>query len=57
MLTQSQVKWAKSHDWFIASNGNVQDGFSILVEDREAGKASTYARFRDFALLRAWAGY
>jgi hypothetical protein len=57
MLTQSQVKWAASHDWFVQDNG---DG-TICVRDASTTNGvytETLVRWsRSFRALRDWAGY
>lgn len=58
MLTTRQIAWAATHDWFVQDNF---DG-SILVRDEmfKAGEKNLtieFVTFRNFAALRAWAGY
>lgn len=56
-ITQAQAEWAASHDWFLS----YADG-AVIVRDELldfANKQVVVARlsFRNFAALRAWAGY
>lgn len=57
-LTQRQVDWARSHDWFIACNGD----FTVTVLERWVNvktgeKGEDRLVFGDFKALRDWAGY
>jgi len=57
-MTNQQILWAKSHDWFHSSNGQ-----TVLVEEVIVGPAPdnkvtrTYKEFASFAELYRWAGY
>lgn len=58
MLTPSQIKWAASHDWFIADNGDgtikVRECFTIngvLFQEEPIRWTGS------FRALREWAGY
>jgi hypothetical protein len=57
MLTQSHIKWASQHDWFIQDNG---DG-TICVCDASTTDgvySETLIHWnRSFRALREWAGY
>jgi hypothetical protein len=57
MLTQSQVIWAKRHDWFLRDNA---DGtitvLDFFVVDGELHSAELHWT-SSFAALRNWAGY
>jgi hypothetical protein len=57
-MTQQQINWAKTHDWFISV---AFDGESVFVLDRSVdrdGKVWHETRqFRDYRSLRDWAGY
>ena len=48
-MTQTQIKWASQHDWFI----NATDT-EITAMDSGIGIVET---FPDFKTLYAWAGY
>ena len=55
MLTQSQIRWAKSHDWFCEA----YDGF-IAVWDVSTYRGTTTRKIvyhYDWQALRDWAGY
>lgn len=53
-LTQTQIKWAAQHHWFIADNRNG----TITVADRYSDGRETIMVWRGtFAQLRDWAGY
>lgn len=56
-MTPEQVRWAASHDWFVA---DMRDG-SIVVRDETVDRNGklhvAYERKRDFVSLRRWAGY
>jgi hypothetical protein len=58
MLTDRQIKWAMSHDWFLAVTS---DGLGVLVLDSYVtrdGRLHEDSRvFVDFRRLRDWAGY
>lgn len=62
MLTASQIRWAKSHDWFYT---DLRNG-TIIVIDRysQQHKDGTITHHEDsivwtksFSALRNWAGY
>lgn len=56
-LTASQIKWAKSHDWYIGMNAS---GF-LVVADRYTKGGEHFEDIitwrKSFKALRAWAGY
>lgn len=58
MMTAQQIKWAASHDWFIAPT---KDEAGVVAEEVAVQKDGAVTRevktFRDFRTLRAWAGY
>jgi hypothetical protein len=55
-FTQSQIAWARSHDWFI---GIAPSGRIVCTD--EYTKDGVFYRdtvsFTNFAKMRAWAGY
>lgn len=66
-MTANQIKWAQSHDWYIAT---LATGDGVLVRDEwvdmnEAPNETTGRRplhrqdraFNDFRTLTQWAGY
>jgi hypothetical protein len=61
-MTENQIKWAASHDWYIAT---LADGEGVLVKDEwvdlnEAEPRQTYSKdvaFTNYRALRDWAGY
>lgn len=66
-MTDQQIKWAKSHDWFIAvlASGEgvlVLDSWVNMNEqpDQLTGQRKLYSdskAFTDYRSLRDWAGY
>jgi hypothetical protein len=57
-LTEKQIAWAKSHDWFYGTNPSGE----ILVLDRYTTKNGAYHEDtivwnKSFGELRNWAGY
>ncbi len=57
MLTERQIKWAASHDWFVKDNG---DG-TIIVRDKYMFSGFLFTDEitwnKSFSELRDWAGY
>lgn len=49
-MTNSQIKWAEGHDWFLWSNV-ILCTVSVLTDDGEI------LDFTDFEQLKKWAGY
>jgi hypothetical protein len=59
-MTQAQIGWAASHDWFIRSEPSLALPGSLVavVRDSEAeSRQSTERRFVLVGDLRRWAGY
>ena len=57
MLTERQIKWAASHDWFVATN---LDGTIIVRDEYVLDGALFTAEIiwnKSFSELRDWAGY
>jgi hypothetical protein len=58
-LTKSQVRWAASHDWFVADLGNgliqIVDSW-VNIKTGERGE-DVLVWDKSFAELRSWAGY
>lgn len=58
MLTERQMQWAATHDWFVRREGN-----TIIVADRWYNSATKERGeiimpwLLSFSELRAWAGY
>jgi hypothetical protein len=50
-MTNQQMNWAASHDWFVRDAGN---GFAV-VRDQDTDEG--YRVFGTFAAMRRWAGY
>ena len=56
-MTQNQINWAKSHDWYLTASA--VDG-AVWVIERWTHEGQTYSRarqFHNFKQLRKWAGY
>jgi hypothetical protein len=57
-MTDKQIRWAKTHDWFLEISS---DGWGVLVLDvsvDRVGVVHTTTRvFTDYYRLRNWAGY
>jgi hypothetical protein len=57
-MTDKQIRWAKTHDWFLDV---MSDGESVLVLDvcidREGKVHQSTRAFSDYYRLRNWAGY
>jgi hypothetical protein len=57
-MTERQIRWAASHDWFIAITA---DGEGVLVLDAYTTRDGRYVEdsrcFSDYYKLRNWAGY
>lgn len=51
-MTEKQIDWAASHDWFYASSF---EG-AVIVVDTE-GPVDLLKTFTDFQKLKEWAGY
>lgn len=60
-MTQKQIQWAKSHDWFLLDLGNgriiVKDDHTIRTEQGAVVLVTAKAMFEDFKTLKEWAGY
>lgn len=52
-MTESQLKWASQHDWYVGHGTNVENELFIRVRIDYV----TTQDFTDFQALRAWAGY
>ncbi len=48
-MTESEIKWASQHDWFISASNGV-----VVAMDSGIGKTEF---FTDFKELKNWAGY
>jgi hypothetical protein len=57
-MTQAQIKWAASHDWYIATLATA-DGVLVLDQwiDKHGQLHSQDRTFHDYRALRDWAGY
>lgn len=49
-MTKEQIKWARSHDWYIQDNGDVV----MVLDEYEPNHIQIFSNFK---LLREWAGY
>lgn len=66
-MTTGQIKWAQSHDWYIATlkaddGVLVRDEWIVMTEapDARTGRHKLYSdskAFTDYRALRDWAGY
>ena len=54
MLTERQVAWAATHDWFVAEKGN---GIIIVADRYSDGTEIIIEWHLSFCELREWAGY
>jgi len=54
MLTQRQIAWAKTHDWFVRDNG---DGRIVVADRYSDGTEIIMTWHLSFRALRNWAGY
>lgn len=52
-MTQSQIKWASRHDWFMMDLGKGK----IMVRDSWTGYDSVMIWAGTFRQLKVWAGY
>lgn len=56
-MTEQQIKWAASHDWFVCDKGDgsiiVRDAYTLRGEYHSAEIVWTGS----FSELRDWAGY
>lgn len=52
-LTDNQIVWAASHDWFVKTQTNA-DGLTMIVVKEDDGNAVWLGTFK---ALREWAGY
>lgn len=50
IMTKEQIKWARSHDWYIQDNGDVV----MVLDEYEPNHIQIFSNFK---LLREWAGY
>lgn len=56
-MTQSQIKWAAEHDWFVSSKGDevtVKETMYNHDANTQYDRETTFTSFKD---LREWAGY
>ncbi len=57
-MTALQIKWAASHDWFLAQT---RDGLGVVVidrwVDRDSKSGEAVLTFYDFTALRDFAWY
>ncbi len=57
-MTEAQIRWAKTHDWFLAV---LADGTGVMVLDRWVDRDGNYfvdtKAFTNYRRLRDWAGY
>jgi hypothetical protein len=56
-MTEQQIKWAASHDWYI---GRADTAGTVLVNERYTMAGKLYEEikvFADFRALKDWAGY
>lgn len=57
-MTEQQIKWATSHDWFVAV---LDSGKGVLVTDRyvtrDGVEHADSKEFSNYRRLRDWAGY
>ena len=58
MMTDQQINWAKTHDWFIAVLANGQGILALDVAVDKNGNIHTDSvAFTNYRALRNWAGY
>lgn len=57
-MTEEQIKWARKHDWYIAT---LASGEGVLVNDEYVTRDGVLHRetlaMNDYRKLRRWAGY
>jgi hypothetical protein len=57
-MTEAQIRWAKTHDWFLAVTA---DGEGVIAHDRWVDRNGVLHEdtkaFADYRTLRNWAGY
>lgn len=56
-MTKSQVVWANSHDWFIASTHVEGNYYTVTVRGEACLGEPETIKFSDIKELKEWAGY
>lgn len=55
-MNKRQIKWARSHDWYVAEKDHGVIVCEIIITAQNEIKTK-YEYFDDYRLLRQWAGY
>ena len=56
-MTQSQIKWAAEHDWFVKANGDEVVVSETMHNHDKNTQYDIETSFTSFTELKNWAGY
>ena len=56
-MTDSQIKWASQHDWYVSSNSGNVFANDVVYNSKTKQSETTLVSFNNFSDLYTWAGY